>query len=326
MQRVLDFVAKVKLVSRFDLSGRPKKTIQEHFIESTEKDRLEVDSLILQSSPLNSNQREYYLPIIPAVDWDCIKKLEETIQELLKLCEKSVKPIRTCGRKKKRSNCGCFARVIFGEPKHMGLVLGKTFDGEQRYIQSENIMIDAMFFTATGEKLDDLNELAEYKDRNTFILCNPNAMFYQHMINFPHAFYLRFFLQKGFNVLVWNYRGYGLTKARNCWYTMQNSPSPRKFKLDSEAILGYLRSTLGVRGKIGVYGRSLGGISTSHLAKFVDMIIVDRSFSSLYDVADRKFFGKAAVDLLRFASGGWRSNSDFDFTQTDRDLKYGAQS
>jgi hypothetical protein len=35
-----------------------------------------------------------------------------------------------------------------------------------------------MFFTATGEKLDDLNELAEYKDRNTFILCNPNAMFY----------------------------------------------------------------------------------------------------------------------------------------------------
>jgi len=40
-----------------------------------------------------------------------------------------------------------------------------------------------------------------------------------------------------------------------------------------------------------VYGRSLGGISTTHLAKFVDMIIVDRSFSNLYDVANRKFFG-----------------------------------
>ncbi len=111
----------------------------------------------------------------------------------------------------------------------MGLVLGKTFDGEQRYIESENILIDAMFFTATGEKPDDLNELAEYKDRNTFIICNPNAMFYQHMINFPHAFYLRFFLQKGFNVLVWNYRGYGLTKARNCWFNFQNTPSPKKF-------------------------------------------------------------------------------------------------
>ena len=76
----------------------------------------------------------------------------------------------------------------------MGLVLAKTFDGEQRYIRSGNILIDAMFFTATGEKLDDQNERAEYKDRHTFILCNPNAMFYQHMINFPHAFYLRFFL------------------------------------------------------------------------------------------------------------------------------------
>ena len=46
----------------------------------------------------------------------------------------------------------------------MGLVLGKTFDGEQRYIKSENIIIDAMFFSATGEKLDDLNDLAEYKE------------------------------------------------------------------------------------------------------------------------------------------------------------------
>jgi len=39
----------------------------------------------------------------------------------------------------------------------MGLVLAKTFDGEQRYIKSGNILIDAMFFTATGEKLDDQN-------------------------------------------------------------------------------------------------------------------------------------------------------------------------
>ena len=60
----------------------------------------------------------------------------------------------------------------------MGLVLGKTFDGQQRFIKSGNILIDAMFFTATTEKVDDSNELAEYKDRNTIIICNPNAMFY----------------------------------------------------------------------------------------------------------------------------------------------------
>jgi hypothetical protein len=91
----------------------------------------------------------------------------------------------------------------------MGLILAKTFDGEQRWITSGNIEIDAMFFTATGEALQDDNKSATYKERDTFILCNPNAMYYQHMINFPHAFYLRYFLQKGINVMVWNYRGYG---------------------------------------------------------------------------------------------------------------------
>ena len=35
-----------------------------------------------------------------------------------------------------------------------------------------------MFFSATGEKLQDDNSECEYKKRDTFILCNPNAMFY----------------------------------------------------------------------------------------------------------------------------------------------------
>jgi len=60
----------------------------------------------------------------------------------------------------------------------MGHILAKTFDGEQRWIPSENIEIDSMFFTATGEQLQDENPTASYKERDTFILCNPNAMFY----------------------------------------------------------------------------------------------------------------------------------------------------
>lgn len=100
----------------------------------------------------------------------------------------------------------------------MGKILGKTFEGEQRWVRSGNIDLDVMFFTATSESLQDENNEALYKQRDTFILCNPNAMFYQHMINFPHAFYLRWFLQKGVNVMVWNYRGYGLSKAKSCWY------------------------------------------------------------------------------------------------------------
>ena len=54
----------------------------------------------------------------------------------------------------------------------------------------------------------------KYKSLDTFILCNPNALSYQHMINYPHAFYLKYFLNKKCNVLVWNYRGYGRTKGK----------------------------------------------------------------------------------------------------------------
>lgn len=106
-------------------------------------------------------------------------------------------------------------------------------------------------------------------------------------------------------MLVWNYRGYGLTRASNICLKLFNTPSPHKIREDSEALLAYLRDEIGVRGKIGVYGRSLGGIATTYLAKYVDMIIVDRSFSNLYDVANRKFFGESAEDLLRFITGGW---------------------
>lgn len=87
----------------------------------------------------------------------------------------------------------------------------------------------------------------------------------------------------------------------------------------------YLRENIGVRGKIGVYGRSLGGIASTNLIKFVDMVIVDRSFSNLHEVADRKFFGEWAVALLQFMTGGWRTSNDYDFISTERDLKYGAK-
>ena len=74
------------------------------------------------------------------------------------------------------------------------------------------VKIDAMFFSATEEtcaltgsqrkKGGDIENGAKgardpkYLDYDTFILCNPNAMSYQHMINYPHAYYLKFFLNK----------------------------------------------------------------------------------------------------------------------------------
>jgi len=199
-------------------------TFHLHFLKNDEQTRFEVDQ-----SQDDRPQKAYYWPLISDSHQSEVAQFLKSAEEYLRLCEESVRPIRTCN-KRGRSNCMIFFKGIFGRPSQMGHILAKTFDGEHRWIQSGEIEIDSMFFTATGEPIQDDNPNAAYKERDTFILCNPNAMFYQHMINFPHAFYLRWFLQKGVNVLVWNYRGYGLTKARRCIHKFKNTPSPDAIK------------------------------------------------------------------------------------------------
>jgi pimeloyl-ACP methyl ester carboxylesterase len=81
-------------------------------------------------------------------------------------------------------------------------------------------------------------------------------MSYQHMVNYPQAFYLKYFLGKQINCLLWNYRGYGRTRGR---------PNPMDFEHDANQVLTFLKDKIGVRGKIGVYGRSLGCIPATHL-------------------------------------------------------------
>jgi hypothetical protein len=75
--------------------------------------------------------------------------------------------------------------------------LAKNFEGEHRWItdpeHNPSARIDAMFFSVSGDIADDNDPTQDFKEKTTFILCNPNAMFYQHMINYPHAYYLRFF-------------------------------------------------------------------------------------------------------------------------------------
>lgn len=132
----------------------------------------------------------------------------------------------------------------------------------------------------------------------TFILCNPNAMFYQHMVNHPHAYYLRFFLNKDINVMLWNYRGYGLSHGE---------PNPYIIKHDCEVLLLYMKNEMKLTGKIGIYGRSLGGIPTTHMADKVDMIIADRTFSNFEILANRKFYSSLSKYLFKIGTCNWRS-------------------
>jgi fermentation-respiration switch protein FrsA (DUF1100 family) len=186
----------------------------------------------------------------------------------------------------------------------MGIVLRKSFKGNHVWIPAaspDGVKIDAMFFTANEQPLvlDSSNQTrnnTQYLSNDTFILCNPNAMSYQHMINYPHAFYLKYFLGKQINCLIWNYRGYGRTKGK---------PHPSMFEKDAEQVLGYLKNTIGVKGKIGVYGRSLGCIPATYLQDKVDMIIADRGFSDLWTLAEKKFYSTISSSLIKYGTFGW---------------------
>jgi pimeloyl-ACP methyl ester carboxylesterase len=120
-----------------------------------------------------------------------------------------------------------------------------------------------MFFPSTNETVLTKKDLASktnnpnYLNLPTIIMCNPNALFYHHMVNAPNAFWLNFFLKKGVNVMAWNYRGYGHTKG---------SPTPYNIKVDGEAVLYFMLNELKLEGNVGVYGRSLGGVVATHIA------------------------------------------------------------
>lgn len=147
-----------------------------------------------------------------------------------------------------------------------------------------------MFFPSTSEKVLYGEELeteegkkAFYLKHPTIMISNPNALYYHHMVNAPNAFWLNFFLKKGINVMCWNYRNYGHSKG---------TPSPYNIKTDAEAVFNFMLKDLKLRGPLGVYGRSMGGTSATHLANkyknLVSLLIADRTFGNLKEISGRK--------------------------------------
>lgn len=63
---------------------------------------------------------------------------------------------------------------------------------------------------------------------------------------------------------------------------------------------------MGLKGKMGVYGRSIGGIPTTHLADKVDMIIADRTLSNFDMLSKRKFHSAITKLIFKVGSFGWQ--------------------
>ena len=169
--------------------------------------------------------------------------------------------------------------------------------------------------TSDSEGLLSDREEPQYLSKPTVIMCNPNALYYQQMVTSPNAYWLNFFLKRDINVLCWNYRGYG-ESSRGFLETV----SPYKSKRDAEYVMAFLVNQLKLKGKIGVYGRSIGGLTACHLANkyasLVKCLIVDRSFYELSTVPENKIKGKHTARLFDLLSWSWRTRNHSNFVTT----------
>ena len=121
-------------------------------------------------------------------------------------------------------------------------------------------------------KVAQLNDAAGMTGLPTMIMCGPNAM-YAEQTQY-NSDMVDFYIENGINVLVYNYRGYGLS---------QGTPNIKDLRQDGETVAMYVRQRVGAYARVGVHGSSIGGVVATHLARkgLVEFLFADRTFRSL---------------------------------------------
>ena len=188
------------------------------------------------------------------------------------------------------------------------------FPAHSKHMQIERKTIETLGKNVTvsfePSDPDGIDCTCKQNDRPTVILCNPNALCYEQMVNYPHNFWLKYFMNHGNNVVVWNYRGYGSNKG---------SPCPNNIKRDGEAVVRFCVDTLKLTGRMAIYGRSLGGIVACHIGNHVegiDLLIADRTLANLETLTKRKMYGKFIHHAFNFFSCGWEVDNDINFLES----------
>lgn len=128
----------------------------------------------------------------------------------------------------------------------------------------------------------------DFSDETVMILIGGNAGYMESSAACSDM--LRTYLQLGFSVLLFNYRGYGRSTG---------SPSTWRVAKDGEAVVNHLKTSFGVR-KFAVHGRSIGGFVACHIARKyeeVGLLIADRTFSSLIKTGTSRVGFLAAFGL-----------------------------
>ena len=118
--------------------------------------------------------------------------------------------------------------------------------------------------------------------KKLMIICGPNAEPYQI---FARNISLNIYLNKGIDLLCWNYRGYGFSTGKADFNNL---------KEDIIDIYTEIKNHYNYE-SIGVHGISLGGVPACYLAgkeKGIKLLVSDRNFSEIENIAKNFFLGK----------------------------------
>lgn len=126
-------------------------------------------------------------------------------------------------------------------------------------LSRENLMTEVQ----EDEEFDDLSI------ENLVFMNQPNAAVYELMC-YENTL-VDLFLKNKSSVLLWNYRGYGRSEGTPGFCNMTS---------DARKVLKLVKDRLSPK-KVCVYGRSLGGHVAKSLSFEVDVVILDRTFSSI---------------------------------------------
>ena len=155
-----------------------------------------------------------------------------------------------------------FFNKSLGTLDYMRSELEVTMKGEQVWVLADDgAKIDCMWFQGSPSK--------------AVLLCGGNGFLYECGVYMSDSFLN--YVQMGFSVMMWNYRGYGRTKG---W------PSPSNLMMDGVKVAEYVFKVKNVP-KLVVHGESMGGMVACHVAarQPVSLLFADRTFASIEQIA-----------------------------------------
>ena len=158
--------------------------------------------------------------------------------------------------------------------------------------------------------------------RGVVLICGPNAGLYEYSWRFSE--WVDKYRRLGFDVVVYNYRGYGRScrrvEVKLFWgifkyVSKDDSPRPVCLQRDAQAVASWILRETRSNTSLIVHGESLGGIAACHLGKLglCDFLIADRTFDTLTS-AGRHMVGAWSEPAL-IALTGWTGSNATNFVK-----------